>query len=378
MNIRIEASSLTAKNISGVGYFTKRLAEALSDQPDTKVSAFSFNFLGRQRTPPLKSSIQQEVTRYFPLRVYAKMQSHKLALSFDTLLKPVDLTIFTNYARLPSVKSRFTATTIHDLTYLKYPELMEKDNLPHLTRVVEKAIKTSDIILTVSEAVKKEIVDHFKIPEQKVLTLPLPPDEAFLVKNTAEVHQKYNIPTKNYIFFISTIEPRKNVPFLIDAYSKLPKEITDKYSLVLSGGMGWKSEQSINAITKARVQGLNVVHTGYIDEADKSALYQQASLFVFPSIYEGFGMPILEAAASKVPIITSDIPVLREAAGKGALYFKLNDINSLTTAMTDVLTKKELSEQLVIEASIHLASFSWKQNAQKIISKIIELEQHSR
>jgi len=375
MNIRIEANSLTNKHISGVGYFTKRLAESLVKQPNTHVSAFSFNFLNRQQKPLLDTSIHQDVISTFPLRVYAKLQSHRLALYFDALLKPVDLTIFTNYAKLPSIKSRFTATAIHDLTYIKYPELMEKDNLPHLLRIVKRSITDSDIIITVSEAVKKEIIEHFDVSATKILSLPIPPDEAFLIKNNAEVHKKYHIPTKKYIFFISTIEPRKNVPFLINAYTKLPKEITDEYSLILSGGLGWKSEQSIDAIAKARAQGLNVVHTGYIDEADKSALYQQASLFVFPSIYEGFGMPILEAAASKVPIIASDIPVLREAAGDGAQFFALDNNTSLIRSMEDVLTNPRLQQKLITAASAHLASFSWQENAEKIINKVTELEQ---
>lgn len=378
MNIRIEANSLTTKHISGVGYFTKRLAEALAAQPNVRVSAFSFNFLGRQQTPPLNAIIHQDVIRSFPLRVYAKLQSHRLALHYDSLLKPVDLTIFTNYAKLPSVKSRFTATTIHDLTYIKHPELMEKDNLPHLTRIVRRSITKSDLVLTVSEAVKKEIVEHFNVSTEKVLTLPVPPDEAFFAKNNNEVHEKYHIPTKKYIFFISTIEPRKNVPFLVEAYTQLPKSITDEYSLILSGGMGWKSEESTAAIKQAQSQGLNVVHTGYIDENDKSALYQQASLFVFPSIYEGFGMPILEAAASKTPVVTADIPVLREAAGEGAQYFTLYDSASLIKAMTDVLTTPELQQQLITKASAHLASFSWHTNAQKIITAVDRLEKETR
>ena len=374
MKIRIEANSLAVKNISGIGYFTKRLTESLSQQKNTHLTAFSFNFLNRQQTPLLDKSVNQEVDKFFPLRIYAKLQSHRLAWPFDLFLKRTDLTIFTNYARWPSVKSQFTATAIHDLTYIKYPDLMEKGNLAHLQRVVNRSVNSSDIILTVSEAVKIELMEHFNIESDKIIALPVPPDEAFFIKNDTEIHKKYHIPTKKYIFFISTIEPRKNLPLLIDAYARLPKNITDIYSLVLAGGMGWKSEESLAAIKQAQQQGLQVVHTGYIDEQDKSALYQQASLFVFPSIYEGFGMPILEAAASKVPIVASDIPVLREAAGEGARYFTSNDIASLTTAIEQVLLEKRLRQTLIKNASTHLATFSWQKNAQKIIDKVNELK----
>ena len=375
MNIRVEVNSLASKNLSGVGYFTKRLTESLIQHKDTHVSTFSFNFLSRQPIPNIKGKNSQETNRLFPLRVYAKLQSHRLALPFDAALNPVDLTIFTNYARWPSIKSRYTATTIHDLTYLRYPELVEENNLAHLSRIVKRSITSSDFIIAVSEAVKSELITEFAISPEKIVTTPIPPDEAFYKTNTNEVHNKYAIPTKKYLFFISTIEPRKNIPALIDAYIQLPRALRDEYSLVLSGGMGWKSEKSNEAIHKAQKQDLNIVHTGYIDEGDKSALYQQASAFVFPSIYEGFGMPILEAAASKTPIITSDIPVLREAAGDGAEYFNPKDTQSLTHAIQKVLTDSVLQKELVKKASKHLASFSWEKNANKIIDKVGELEE---
>ena len=378
MNIRVEVNSLATKNLSGVGYFTKRLTEALIQHKNTNVSAFSFNLFDRQPTPAINGKVTQEVNKFFPLRIYAKLQSHRWALPFDLNLKPVDLTVFTNYARWPAIKSRYTATTIHDLTYIKYPDLVETNNLAHLQRVVKRSIKSSDFILTVSEAVKAELVTEFTIDPDSIIALPVPPDEAFYRKNDNEVHQKYNIPTKKYLFFISTIEPRKNVPYIIDAYTRLPETLRSEYSLVLSGGMGWKSEKSVAAITKAQKKGHKVIHTGYIDENDKSALYQQASVFIFPSLYEGFGMPILEAAASKTPIITADIPVLREAAGEGALYVNPKNSETLTHAMAKLLTDSTLQKELVKKASKHLTTFSWEKNAQAIINKVTELDEHRK
>ncbi|MFY9228225.1 MAG: glycosyltransferase family 1 protein [Candidatus Microsaccharimonas sp.] len=374
MKIRIEVNSLATKNLSGVGYFTKRLAESFIQKKNVDVSVFSFNFLGRQPTPSIIGEGSQEVNYLFPLRIYAKLQSYKLAFPFDIGLKPTDLTIFTNYARLPSIKSRYTATVIHDLTFVKYPELMEEKNLAHLNRVVKRSIDASDFIITVSEAVKAELVQEYSLNPDNVIATPVPPDEIFYKKNNNEIHKKYNIPTKNYLFFISTIEPRKNIPILVDAYTRLPRTIQAKYSLVISGGMGWKSEETTAVLKKAHEEGLNVIHTGYIDEQDKSALYQQSSAFVFPSIYEGFGMPILEAAASKTPIITADIPVLREAAGDGALYFNPNDSSSLVLAIQKILGDKVLRRDLTTKASKHLKTFSWSDNAEKIIDKISELE----
>ncbi|MFZ2126027.1 MAG: glycosyltransferase family 1 protein [Candidatus Microsaccharimonas sp.] len=374
MKIRVEINSLASKHITGVGYYTKRLTEALIKDKQNTVSTFSFNFLTRQPVPKFKNRPTQEINRWFPLRVYAKLHSHRFTLPFDLFLKPVDLTIFTNYARWPTVKSRYTATTIHDLTFLHYPELVEEKNLAHLNRIVKRSIRSSDFIITVSEAVKSEIVEYFKISPDRIVTTPVLPDDTFYKKNDNEVHKKYGIPTNKYLFFISTIEPRKNIPVLIKAYEKLSPKLRKEYSLVLSGGMGWKGEASVKAIKTAQRKGLQVIHTGYIDEQDKSALYQQASAFVFPSIYEGFGMPLLEAAASQTPIVTTDIPVLKEAAGEGAAYFKSGDSKELASAITTVLTDTHRRADLVKKASAHLRTFSWADNAHKIIAKVKEYE----
>lgn len=377
MKIRVEVNSLATKNLSGIGYFTKRLTEALIQNKKTEVEVFSFNFLQRQPIPKITGDATQKMNRFFPLRIYAKLQSHRLAPAFDFNLKSADLTIFTNFARWPSLKSRFTATVIHDLTFLKYPDLVETNNLAHLKRVVKQSIRSSDFIITVSEAVRLELAKEFSLDLDKIVAIPVPPDEAFYQKNDNEVHVKYGIPTKKYLFFISTIEPRKNIPLLIDAYSRLPKKLLSEYSLVLSGGMGWKSEKSIDYLKKAQEKGLNIIHTGYIDEKDKSALYQQSSAFVFPTLYEGFGMPVLEAAASKTPIIATDLPVLREAAGDGAEYFTSQDVKSLVTAITNVLSNPSRQKELIKKASRHLALFSWGKNTNKIIDKVNELE-HQR
>jgi len=369
MKIRIDTGSLSTKNPSGVGYFTQLLTESLSKQKDTTVRSFSFNFLNRQPKPILNKNIYLETNYLFPLRFYAKAQSLNLATPFDTLLPKVDLTIFPNYARWPSIKSKVTATTVHDLTYIHYPELVEDKNLLHLRRVVPRAMKQSDFIITVSESIKAELITEFNISPSRVVVTPIPPDESFYKKNNNEIHSKYSIPTEKYIFFIGNLEPRKNIPLLVEAYSKLPKNIQNEYSLVISGGAGWKSEKTMESINTAKNSGLNVIHTGYIDNKDKSALYQKASLFVLPSSYEGFGMPILEAAASKTPVVSTDIPVLKEAGGNGALYFKQGDSNDLASKIKEVLTSKTLGNSLVKKASLHLNSFSWDTNAKTVINK---------
>lgn len=377
MKVRVEANSAGSKFKSGVGFYTQLLINSLAEQSsDISVYAYTFNFLHRQPTPDLISPVIREENSLFPLKLYAKLQSLGFVWPFDIFRPKVDLTIFPNYARWPAIHSRLSATVIHDLTYLHYPHLTEEKNLRHLKRVIPRSLKKSDFIITVSESVKKELIETFSLNPDSIIVTPIPPSAEFTQTTHTSfetIKEKYAIPTRHYFFFMGTIEPRKDIPTLIKAYELLPQEIRDTYSLVLSGGMGWKSEESFEAIKSASQKGLNVIYTGYVDNEDKPALYHYAASYIMPSLYEGFGMPILEAAASKTPIIASDIPVLREAGGEGALYFEPKNATELSKVMASIVENDALTQELIKKAENHLVSFSWHKNSETILNKIREL-----
>ena len=369
MKIRIEVSSLANKTLSGVGNYTRLLSEALDTSPKTSLHASYFNFLSRQTTPILDIKQPLEKNSFVPLRVYAKLQSFNLAPAFDIFLKKVDLTILPNFATWPTLRSSLRATVIHDLTYLRFPEAVEEKNLAHLRRVVPRSIKKADFIITVSETVKNELIGEFGLDPDRCVVTTIPPDSSYSVKNNNEIHQKYGIPTKKYIFFIGNLEPRKDLPTLIRAYQKLPEAIKQEYSLVLAGGQGWKTEKSKAAIKQAQEDGDRVIHVGYVDQADASAFYQHASLFVIPSLYEGFGMPVLEALSCKTPVVASDIPVFREAGGNAAVYAQSQNSDDFSQKILSTLTDNELRAQLINNSIKHLEAFSWSKNADIILTK---------
>lgn len=370
MKIRVEISSLASKNLSGVANYTKLLAEALNRARGTDVRASYFNFLNRQPTPQISLGKPLEKNSLVPLRVYAKLQSYGIAPPFDVFLPSVDLTIFPNFATWSSVRSKYHATVIHDLTYLYFPEVVEAKNLAHLRRVVPRSIKKSDFIITVSEAVKSEIVKEFSLPPEKCIVTTIPPDGSYFIINTNEIHKKYGIPTQKFIYFIGNLEPRKDLPTLIEAYCKLPPATKKEYSLVIAGGKGWKTEKSRQSLEQAQQAGENVVHIGFVDSKDTAAFYQRASLFVMPSIYEGFGMPILEAMASDCPVVASDIPVLRETAGNAALFAKAGDSDSFKNAIQKVLDDTSLRQKLITNGKQQLKHFSWDKNVKAILDQV--------
>lgn len=375
LKIRIDVSSLATKHISGVGNYTLLLTEALAKDENIQVEPVFFNFLNRQTTPSLKMSTKKN--SLVPLRVYSKLASYGLAPHWDIFKKSVDLTIFPNFALWPTLKTRLTATTIHDLTYLYYPDVVEAKNLEFLKRVVPQAISKSDLIFTVSAAVKNEIIKEFRVEPNKIIVIHVPPNVAFEkrveLEDMKEVLSKYQIKSK-YIYFLGNFEPRKNLERLIEAYQILPENIKRSYALILAGGKGWKSEAADKALTQAIQNGENIKHIGYINQEDSPALYQGADLFVMPSIYEGFGIPILEANMSKCPVIASDIPVLRETAGDSALFFNPDSPEGIAKTILEVLKNTETQRYLKLKGEQNLSRFSWQKNIASIKEAIYKLE----
>lgn len=373
MKIRIELGSAARHSVTGVGHYARLLTEAIDHQPNIKLRGLYFNFLSRQPRPKLSIKGEFEVNRFIPQRLYTKLQSYNLAPPVDLLLPKVDLTIFPNFATWPTKNSRLKATVIHDLTYLHYPEVMEDANLAHLRRVVPRTIKKADFIITVSEAVKSELINEFGLKAEDCIVTPIPPDSAFFVRSKNDIHKKYKLPTKKFILFVGTLEPRKNIPTLIEAYCSLPNNLKQEYSLVLAGGTGWKTKASQDAINDAQKRGESIVQVGYVDQADSPAFYQKSSLVVLPSLYEGFGMQMLESMASQTPIVASDIPVLREVGSEAALYADPHRAEDFRDKMEDLLNSPKLRRELMRNSEKQLSKFSWDTSAQNIISHAEQL-----
>ncbi len=371
MRVRIELSPLAAKHQSGVAQYTRLLAEALADHTEVNATyGHYFDFLGRQPKPKLKRRLTKlEPNRFIPLRVYAKLQSYGVAPAFDIVppRKAVDLTIFTNFATWPTLRTKKRATVVHDLTYMYFPEATDEKNLAHLKRVVPRTIKKADFVITVSETVKQELIKEFGLQPEKCVATPIPPDEQFYNPVPESVivvaKKKYNI-TKKYIYFIGNLEPRKNLSALIRAYSALPQKVKDEYSLVLAGGKGWKTEETEKTLREAQDDGDDIRHIGFIDHEDTPALYHGASLFVMPSLYEGFGIPVLEAMASGCPVVAADIPVLREVGANVASYANTEDSVQFARAIEESLAKKHSKDDLQQNAR----RYSWTDNITKILA----------
>ncbi len=363
MKVRLEAGCLSLPNKSGVANYTQLLADALSREQDISLDTYYVNFFSSHHTPS-----------QFTYRAYTKLSSYGLLLiPFDLGCPDVDLTIFPNFDTWSTTHSTLRATVIHDLTYLYYPDAVESKNLAHLRRVVPQSIQQADFIITVSETVKKELVEEFDIDPQRCVVTTIPPDESFTGKQSAKaiatVRSKYNIPDGDYMLFLGTMEPRKNLVTLIHAYELLPESIRNTHPLVIGGAKGWGTEETEEVIASAKRQGCNIAHIGFIDQEDRSTLYQGASIFIMPSLYEGFGMPVLEALTSDTPVVASDIPILREAGGSAVRYASPKHAAEFAHQIQVTLANGHPVPDRGV--SSHLAQFSWSKNVNKLREAVL-------
>lgn len=325
------------------------------------------NYLQKQNTPHTFELIEPQSSQDFstPQRlIWDQFRFPAIAKN-----KKVDL-IHQPCFSAPFSFSGPVVITIHDIISLLFPE-----NIPFASRMFyskwmpfsySKATK----IITISESTKNDIVRVLRIPEEKITVIPLAVDDKFRkpAKNNEvkEVAKKYNIKN-DYILHIGTLEPRKNLGFLIDVFSEVIQSTTSRdLSLVITGKKGWYYEDLFDKVRKLNLEG-KVIFTGYIDEADKPALYKGAKIFAFPSIYEGFGLPPLEAMASGIPVISSNTSSMGEVVGEAGILLSPKDQKEWVKAIRKVNETPQLRLEMVGKNKEQVRKFSWEKTAQKTI-----------
>ena len=273
---------------------------------------------------------------------------------------------------LPAIFSPIkTVITVHDLSVYrndcgasKKVKFMEKTLLP-------MAIKEADKIIAVSQSTKNDIISHFGNQyAKKIIVTHLAADRKFkkLFKNQAKnTLEKYFLKYQKYLLSVGTIEPRKNYLNLIKAFSSLPSEIQQNYPLIIIGKYGWNYAEILREAEKNE----NIRIFSNIDDTDLVSIINGTKIFCYPSLYEGFGLPILEAMNCKVPIITSKISSLPEVAGNAAMYIEPNSPSLISRAIEKLLSDQELCDNLVKFGKIQSKKFSWQKTTQETLDVIV-------
>jgi len=308
---------------------------------------------------------------------------NKFSWNFWTLPKylrtnPVDLYL-TQYITPFFVSKKIKILTIiHDVSFCEYPQMIKFSDLFFLRMLIPLALKRADRIIAVSQFTRDEIIKHYKVDPGKVEYIYNAVANNFLSKTFSQseldkIREKYNLP-KRFILYLGTLQPRKNIPVLIEAYSKIKQQLPS-VKLVLAGGKGHNYDQEIDRkIQDCTFTEGDITFPGFIAEEDKKAVMLLAECFCFPSLYEGFGIPILEAFSANLPTIISRIPPHEEVAGDAALFFVPRDGNELSEKIAKIISNKELRKVLQEKEKDRLELFSWEKTAKKMLSIFARLE----
>lgn len=260
--------------------------------------------------------------------------------------------------------------TIHDIISLLYPESIPFASRMFYSKWMPLTYGKANKIITISQSTKNDIVRVLKIPEEKITVIPLAVDEKFEQpikgEEVARVKKKYKL-SQDYILHVGTLEPRKNLQFLIDVFSEvIRKGKNSSLNLVITGKKGWYYEGLFRRARELNLED-RVIFTGYVDEADKPAIYKGAKIFAFPSVYEGFGLPPLEAMASGVPVVSSNTSSIPEVIGEAGVLLPPNDTEKWVRAITELNTNEDMRKKYIKLNKERVKNFSWIKTAKATI-----------
>jgi glycosyltransferase involved in cell wall biosynthesis len=298
-------------------------------------------------------------------------------------LPPLDLLygkgvyIFPRFVNMPLLFSK-SALVIFDLSYELHREYSDEGNARFLSDQVRKSLKTTGRVIAISKNARQEIIDFYGLSENMVKVATPAADQTDLYRRSdAEIKyakEKYGIEG-SYILALSNLEPRKNLDGLVEAYCRLPKNLRKDRPLLLVGVTGWKTDELFQKIIVKVSEGYDIIRPSkYVSDADKPAIISGATLLVYPSHYEGFGMPPLEALACGVPVITANNSSLPEVVGDAGAMVPSHDTDKLFNEMVDYLQsidKKTASAR--IDGPKRARHFSWKKSAKIFLDAVEEL-----
>jgi len=363
---------------TGVGYYTSGLVSELARQypDDIELVGYYHNFLYRKKTPnlPMAPNIRYRRIAFMPGQVVNMLRRFHIRMPIELLtLTRADFILYPNFLGLASFFKTPSASVIHDLTFVDLPQYVSGPNLYDLRRFIPAQIRRSSFLMTVSEFCRQRIHDVFHTDPHDILVTLVPPEAPQLF---SQVKQKDLLKqmgiTGDFFLTLSTVEPRKNVLAAIDAFLLLPDKLQKRYTLVITGMIGWNCDVEVARLKQVKDEGRNILHLGYVTEEQRAALYQTTTFYTSTSHYEGFGMTPLEAMSYSKACALSDIAVFHEIAGDGALYFDQTKPEQIAEAWQQLLADKALRVRQEKAAKQHSNTYSWSTIAHDVYGRIMQ------
>ncbi len=361
---------------AGLGRYAATLVEHLQH---TWVGPHLYLFYNRRPGGTVPSHLASLPTRrvslgYKPWRLLV-WWGHLAHIPFDRLLPP-DTGVFhaTEHLLIP-LRNIPSVFTLHDLIFEKFPQYHKPLNLFFLTRTVPLFVRRAHAVITISQASKQDLIKRYRVPEEKVHVIyeaPAPHFRPVPSERVEAARRTYGLPER-YLLTVGTLEPRKNLVLLLKAFEKVyPTGLVD--GLVIVGQKGWLYQDFFRTLENSPLRH-KVVLTGFVPDEDLPAVYAGAQVFVFPSFYEGFGLPLLEAMAVGVPVVASSAPPLPEIGGEAALYASPERLEEFVARILACLRDPALQEEMRERGWQRARAFSWARTAAQtaeVYAKVME------
>ncbi|HET6975719.1 MAG TPA: glycosyltransferase family 1 protein [Pyrinomonadaceae bacterium] len=342
MDVGLDGTPLS-QSLTGVGHYTVELARALARiSPDDRFELVS--------PLPSLSGLSRRFWWQMGLPRYIKQSRFSVFHG-------------TNYS-VPLLKTCPTVVTIHDLSLLLWPQTHTQQLARRARWRLPLMARRADAIIVPSQSIKQEVCEHLGIEDVKIAVIPEASRSSFhpvSIAETVATRQRLNI-SDDFILFVGTIEPRKNLLTLVRAFAEIVRSSSCQTQLVIAGSEGWLTGDLHDFLKTA---GLNnrIRFAGYLADDDLRALYSSCRVFVYPSLYEGFGLPLLEAMACGAPVVTSNIPAIRETVADVARLVTPTNVQELARSIMELLADQSESERRSEAGKQHASRFSWDKAA---------------
>jgi len=350
--------------LTGIGRYAFELARELQ-QREEKLSMTWLHGSRIRNSLAVASESTQSVQSLKRTLQKSKAVSEIYRLTYP-LLKTWSLRNFKNYIfhspnyyLPPGVKH--CVATFHDLSVFHWPQFHPSGRVHLMQKELRKTVARADRLITDSHYTKRELQEYFSVPGEQIIVAPLACNEQFHPRVEADadkILKNYNLQWRRFFLYTGTIEPRKNIITLLRAYDRLPVNEKRAFPLVISGYKGWENTELFGLFDKGEKQGW-LKYLGFVPGKDLPILYSAATTFVFPSVYEGFGLPVLEAMASGTPVLCSNATSLPEVAGEAALMHDPEDVDELTSFLLRMTQDTQLKTTMINAGLGRAKQFSW-------------------
>ena len=377
MRIGLDVTSAVQQG-GGIGRYTRELLRALARADP--YSHYRLFFASQHRPhalPPLGPNFHVTALPFNDIWLARLWHRARAPLSVEWLTGPLDIFHSPDFTLPPTRRGTRTLLTVHDLTFVRDPASAAPGLLRYLTDVVPRSVARAQHVIAVSQATRTDLMELYNTPPEKISVIYEGVSDDFAPITDpaalAAVRAQYHLGDAPFILAVGTLQPRKNYTRLIQAFSSLVIRHPSVH-LVIAGGPGWLSDSIFAEVERLRLPG-RVLFPGFVTDADLPALYSAARALAYPSIYEGFGLPLLEAMACGTPVVTSTAACLPEIAGGAALLVSPTDVDALAHALDQLLSAETLRADLIAKGLARAREFTWAQAAKEVLglyARVIE------